>query len=137
MVLHVDASKFLLEKLEFLRTSRPTAVNLFVATDQLAKLVQQITLEVQGEGEAGQKKLVLRFIEAAEKMLEEDIRTNRAIGCHGAQRIIDLTSLQKVTVLTICNTGSLATAGYGTALGRFRNTYIYTNTYIHTYTLLV
>eukprot|EP01036_Dinobryon_divergens_P034543 gene34543-44648_t len=108
-----DASKFLLEKLEFLRTSRPTAVNLFVATDQLAKLVQQITAEVQGEGEAGQKKLVLRFIEAAEKMLEDDISTNRAIGRHGAQRIIDLTSLQKVTVLTICNTGSLATAGYG------------------------
>ena len=121
MVPHIDASKFLLEKLEYLRTSRPTAVNLFVATDSLAKLVQQITAEVQGDGEAGQKKLVLRFVEAAEKMLEDDISTNRAIGRHGAQRIIDLTALDKVTVLTICNTGSLATAGYGTALG---NAYI-------------
>jgi methylthioribose-1-phosphate isomerase len=112
-----DASQFLLEKLEYLRTSRPTAVNLFVATDSLTKLVQKCSAGVQGQGISGQKKLVLQFVEAAEKMLEDDISTNKAIGRHGAQRILELTSLAKVTVLTICNTGSLATAGYGTALG--------------------
>ncbi|CAE7402318.1 Mri1, partial [Symbiodinium microadriaticum] len=54
-------------------------------------------------------------------MLEEDVATNRAIGDHGAKRILELVQRDKVRVLTICNTGSLATAGYGTALGVIRS----------------
>ena len=61
------------------------------------------------------------FVTAAEDMLEADIATNRAIGDHGARRILELVQRDKVRVLTICNTGSLATAGYGTALGVVRS----------------
>lgn len=50
-------------------------------------------------------------------MLEEDIMTNRSIGNYGAQDIIQKNGTKKVRILTHCNTGSLATAGYGTALG--------------------
>ena len=53
-------------------------------------------------------------------MLKEDIDANKAMGNFGAEDIIrkiDATSNKKANILTHCNTGSLATAGYGTALG--------------------
>lgn len=52
-------------------------------------------------------------------MLEKDLRDNRTIGDLGARHLLEHTSPKggKVTVLTHCNTGALATAGYGTALG--------------------
>merc|ERR1712150_28168 len=63
---------------------------------------------------------------AAEDMLSEDVQTNKAIGEHGAD--IVLKAMEKkgrggsaARVLTICNTGSLATAGWGTALGIIRS----------------
>ena len=59
-------------------------------------------------------------MECAEKMLTDDVTTNKAMGAHGAARILEITGKDKVRVLTICNTGSLATAGYGTALGVVR-----------------
>ena len=62
----------------------------------------------------------------AERMLEEDVAANKAIGEAGADAI--LAAMQaagrgdsKARVLTICNTGSLATAGWGTALGVIRS----------------
>lgn len=57
----------------------------------------------------------------AEVMLAEDIATNKRIGDHGAQKLLSLIPRDKLRVLTICNTGSLATAGYGTALGVVRS----------------
>ena len=57
-------------------------------------------------------------------MLQEDVVTNKLIGEHGATAILNSLNLDgaggKVKVLTHCNTGSLATAGYGTALGVVR-----------------
>lgn len=50
-------------------------------------------------------------------MLEDDIKDNKAIGAYGAEAILKQARNGKATVLTHCNTGSLATAGYGTALG--------------------
>ena len=50
-------------------------------------------------------------------MLERDVNDNRKIGNYGAQHILSGVPRDSVTVLTHCNTGSLATAGYGTALG--------------------
>jgi methylthioribose-1-phosphate isomerase len=51
-------------------------------------------------------------------MLEEDISTNKAIGNYGALHILENSENKtNVNILTHCNTGSLATAGYGTALG--------------------
>jgi methylthioribose-1-phosphate isomerase len=52
----------------------------------------------------------------AHRMQAEDIETNRAIGAHGAPLVPD-----GATVLTHCNAGALATAGYGTALGVIRS----------------
>merc|ERR1712118_430621 len=54
-------------------------------------------------------------------MLKADVAFNKSIGDHGAKKILELAGKPKVTVLTICNTGSLATAGYGTALGVVRS----------------
>lgn len=61
-------------------------------------------------------------------MLEKDIADNRAIGANGAKAILEhvaetagAAGTGPVRVLTHCNTGSLATAGYGTALGVVRH----------------
>lgn len=62
-----------------------------------------------------------RFVETIEHMLEKDIEDNKAIGKYGADDILSKTPGDSlVRVLTHCNTGSLATAGYGTALGVIR-----------------
>lgn len=63
--------------------------------------------------------IVPRVIRFTEDMLEKDLRDNRNIGDLGARHLLEHTNPRggKVTVLTHCNTGALATAGYGTALG--------------------
>ena len=58
------------------------------------------------------------MIEEFELMYEDDIATNKAMGQFGAQHILENTGKSKVNILTHCNTGSLATAGHGTALGK-------------------
>ena len=58
-----------------------------------------------------------RLIEELELTFEDDIATNKAMGKFGAQHILANCRDSKVRVLTHCNTGSLATAGFGTALG--------------------
>ncbi|GFY86133.1 NagB/RpiA/CoA transferase-like superfamily protein [Actinidia rufa] len=57
------------------------------------------------------------YIEAAEVMLMDDVASNKAIGSYGASLIQNqLKHLNMLSILTHCNTGSLATTGYGTAL---------------------
>lgn len=57
-----------------------------------------------------------------EDMLGKDIADNKAIGQNGAKEILSKVSGDSpVRILTHCNTGSLATAGYGTALGVIRS----------------
>lgn len=112
-----SAGSFLLESMQYLRTSRPTAVNLFVATDELTALVNKLLKTSGITAEA----IVMKYIEAAEQMLEDDVNTNKAIGDYGAKRILELSDRKSIRVMTICNTGSLATAGYGTALGVVRS----------------
>lgn len=56
-----------------------------------------------------------------ENMLTKDISDNKAIGKYGAESIITNADSTSVNILTHCNTGALATAGYGTALGVIRN----------------
>ena len=112
-----DLKSFILDKIEYLRSSRPTAVNLFVATDELKALVLKAS-DVPG---ASVQSLASAYIDAAEDIWSKDVATNKSIGDIGAKRILEITGKDKLKVLTICNTGSLATAGYGTALGVIRS----------------
>jgi methylthioribose-1-phosphate isomerase len=91
-----------------LAATRPTAVNLFWAIERMRRLYR--TLEGTPLAE-----LRASLIDEAQRIRLEDIAINEAIGQHGAPLIPD-----HKTVLTHCNAGALATAGYGTALGVIR-----------------
>ena len=94
-----------------LRATRPTAVNLFWAIDQMMKVANQ-TL-----GSVDHLKSVL--LETAQMINADDIRTCQQIGDHGLSVLPS--SPEKLRILTHCNAGALATAGYGTALGVVRS----------------
>jgi len=95
---------------ESLGSTRPTAVNLFWAIERMRRLYANLRNESRPLDE-----IRARLIEESKLMHEEDVATNRAMGRHGAALIPD-----GATVLTHCNAGALATAGYGTALGVIR-----------------
>ena len=96
------------EVVRTLAATRPTAVNLFWALERMRRTYEQ----VRGQPLAAIRR---RLVEEACRIREEDIAVNQAIGRHGAPLVPD----GKV-VLTHCNAGALATAGYGTALGVIR-----------------
>ncbi|KAI4833502.1 Methylthioribose-1-phosphate isomerase [Aureobasidium sp. EXF-8846] len=110
---------FIKEKLEYLVTSRPTAVNLADAAKKLQKIIQTAAKEQDASGTSVKD----AYVKAAEQMLVDDVSDNKAIGEHGADWILKNAAGGKdqVSILTHCNTGSLATAGYGTALGVIRS----------------
>jgi methylthioribose-1-phosphate isomerase len=89
--------------------ARPTAVNLRWALDRMMCLVEKMPGSHVDEIKSALKK-------EAEKILAEDISINRAIGKLGQSLVPDGS-----TILTHCNAGSLATGGYGTALGVIRS----------------
>lgn len=89
---------------QVLGKTRPTAVNLYWAIERI--------LRVAEEALARNDDLAKIVLEEAEKIANEDIETNRKIGQNGAKLLPD-----KGVVMTYCNAGALATAGYGTALG--------------------
>lgn len=91
-----------------IRDARPTAVNLAWAVDRLWASLQRLA------GESAEVAAAALEREAAE-MLDEDVAANRALGAAGAAVVP-----QEATILTHCNAGALATAGYGTALGVVR-----------------
>ncbi len=92
-----------------LAASRPTAVNLFWALDRMRAALA-------GSSRADSKAAATRLAEAALELFRTDVETNRAIGRAGAALVPDGTR-----ILTHCNTGALATAGHGTALGVIRS----------------
>lgn len=83
--------------------TRPTAVNIHWAVVRIKKFLQENNRE-------SIDRLKQMLIDESNRILEEDIAVNRAIGEWGAQFIRD-----GDTILTHCNAGSLATGGYGTA----------------------
>ncbi len=93
---------------ETLAKTRPTAVNLFWAIDRMRKLYESVRQLPCAE-------IRSCLVDEAQKIRAEDIAINKAIGEHGAGLIPD-----GKTVLTHCNAGALATAGFGTALGVIR-----------------
>jgi methylthioribose-1-phosphate isomerase len=93
---------------ETLGSTRPTAVNLFWAIERMKALHRSLNGATEEERRD-------RFVREAQQIRLEDIAINKAIGTHGAPLVPD-----HKTVLTHCNAGALATAGYGTALGVIR-----------------
>jgi methylthioribose-1-phosphate isomerase len=89
-------------------STRPTAVNLFWAIDRMRQAY------ARGRGRSPE---VVREIlrQEALAIYHDDLAANRALGTHGAALL-----KSRMTVLTHCNAGALATAGYGTALGVVR-----------------
>jgi methylthioribose-1-phosphate isomerase len=94
-----------------LRATRPTAVNLFWAIDRMMKTARQ-TL-----GTVAHLRQVL--LETAHQICQDDLATCKAMGDNGLTVLP--ASPQKLRLLTHCNAGALATAGYGTALGVVRS----------------
>jgi methylthioribose-1-phosphate isomerase len=91
-----------------LAKTRPTAVNLFWGIDRMKRLYESIKGRPIDEIRAA-------LFKEAQQVRLEDIAINQAIGRNGADLVPD-----GKTVLTHCNAGALATAGYGTALGVIR-----------------
>ena len=98
---------------EYLASSRPTAVNLFWALDRMdGRMTEDITDLSSGENTQNIiKKILDGLLHEAEIIREEDVNACKAMGEHGL-------SLLKpgMGILTHCNAGALATAGYGTCL---------------------
>ena len=93
---------------ETLRRTRPTAVNLFWAIERMRRVFAELA-------DRGLPEIREKLVAEAIQIRLEDIAINKCIGKNGAPLIPD-----GKTVLTHCNAGALATAGYGTALGVIR-----------------
>ena len=91
-----------------LAATRPTAVNLFWAIHRMKKLHAELQSAPRAE-------IIQRMVQEAKQIRVDDIAICQAIGRHGEPLVPD-----GKTVLTHCNAGALATAGYGTALGVIR-----------------
>lgn len=97
------------EVVEELKRTRPTAVNLFWALERMTRAFERD----RDKGLTGLKEALLT---EAEQIHRENLEADRAIGHFGAELLPE-----EAMVLTHCNTGALATGGYGTALGVVRS----------------
>ena len=103
-----DLKQDFYEICETVRQTRPTAVNLFWAIRRMTEKFESLRGRAIAE-------IQQALIEESQRMHAEDIAANRAMGRHGATLMPSSGG-----VLTHCNAGALATAGYGTALGVIR-----------------
>ena len=90
-------------------STRPTAVN-------MAWALNRVNAALKSAREADVNSLKKLLVKEALAIFQEDIEANQQIGRHGQELVRD-----GATIITICNTGSLATAGYGTAFGVIRS----------------
>lgn len=104
-LIHMD------EALEILNRSRPTAVNLMWAINKMRSIIEE-------NKDLPPADLYDKLRQEADRMLKQDIDTNRKMGKVGNEIVNE-----KATILTHCNTGALATAGFGTALGVIREAF--------------
>jgi len=93
---------------DVIRATRPTAVNLFWATDRILNAARTSTSVAPDQ-------IVQELIDEAQRLADEDVEINRRMGAHGASLIQDGSN-----ILTHCNAGALATVDYGTALAVVR-----------------
>ncbi|KAE8444994.1 S-methyl-5-thioribose-1-phosphate isomerase [Mollisiaceae sp. DMI_Dod_QoI] len=137
-------------KLDYLMESRPTAVDLWNAIKLLKTQTQKAAESASSEEIQACASIRKRLIVVAKKIFEDDLATNQRIGMWGAEYLRSLQppvtdaasddfryyttsppgtqgaadqTYRKISVLTHCNTGSLATSGVGTALGIIRKLY--------------
>jgi methylthioribose-1-phosphate isomerase len=90
--------------------TRPTAVNLFWAIDQMKRVFAEAA-----QGGCSVDEIKQRLETAAQRIHDEDVQSCKDMGAHGAALVPE-----DAKILTHCNAGALATAGYGTALGVIR-----------------
>jgi len=95
---------------ELMAATRPTAVNLFWAIDRM----KRVFAEAASAGQSVEQ-IKARLEEESRRIHDEDVASCRAMGFHGAAMVPD-----NARILTHCNAGALATAGYGSALGVIR-----------------
>lgn len=110
-----DYKQWLIEKTDYMATSRPTAVNLMWACEEQKKIIKNSTSNIDG--------LIKELTEKAIEIEKDDIERCKKIGDYGAEVVP-----KGATILTHCNAGALATGGYGTALGVVRSAYAKDNT---------
>ena len=107
---------FVYTSLATLIKARPTAVNIFRAANDIKRYIESIEVNCITVDE-----IVESIVSYIESLMEDDVKCNMAIGDHGAKHICDNIGSSELIILTHCNTGSLATVGYGTALGVIRS----------------
>ncbi|ABN64783.2 translation initiation factor [Scheffersomyces stipitis CBS 6054] len=113
----------LFDSIDYLETSRPTAVNLANALNDIKKLVSAKF----GQNDLVDEDVYQIIYKYSVALYEDDLANNFKIGANGLNYIVE--TLKKdgfkgaFSIVTICNTGSLATSGHGTALGIIRSTY--------------
>ena len=90
--------------------TRPTAVNLFWAIDRMKEVFAEAA-----QGGCSVDEIKQRLEATARRIHDEDVESCRTMGAHGATLVPE-----QARILTHCNAGALATAGYGTALGVIR-----------------
>ncbi|TBU33834.1 eukaryotic translation initiation factor 2B [Dichomitus squalens] len=105
------------ELLAHLFTARPTAVNLGAATRRLSK-----KLQVEIDAGKDTRTIAQELIAEAKQIDAEDVGRNKLMSKWGGEWLVEHVKSQggsgaDLNVMTVCNTGSLATSGYGTALG--------------------
>jgi len=105
-----EFKKQLLDKADYLVSSRPTAVNLFWAVEKQKEIIKKSNASIEE---------IINELKINGKKIElEDIEINKKIGDYGAMVVP-----KGATILTHCNAGALATGGYGTALGVVRSAF--------------
>ncbi|RCN51050.1 S-methyl-5-thioribose-1-phosphate isomerase [Ancylostoma caninum] len=101
--------EFVNSKAQYLLESRPTAINLRNALEQILN-----TAEVEGDAEFKKRSVISAIL----KIYHDEEEENRSLVWNGYQEIVSLKPPgSKFVLMTICNTGSLATSSWGTALG--------------------
>ena len=95
---------------DLLAGTRPTAVNLFWAIERMKR-----TFAEAAQGGSSVDELKQRLVTESQRIHDEDVASCRAMGAYGATLVPE-----SARILTHCNAGALATAGYGTALGVIR-----------------
>lgn len=115
----VTSTESLRSSIDYLISSRPTAVNLANALNDIKKLIAS-------EKDVDQK-LYQEIYDYSVALYEDDLKNNFLIGDNGVTYIKKTLKEQNFkgpfSIITVCNTGSLATSGHGTALGIIRSTY--------------